>query len=353
MFSDSLHDRLRAALPRLRATWWLIAANLAIFAAMLLNGAGLWHSPNGVQLAWGANFGPATQDGEWWRLVTAMFLHFGVVHLGLNMWALWDGGQWVERMFGSRRFVLIYFAAGLAGNLLSLVTHVGRAVSGGASGAIFGIYGALLGYLWLERDNIQVREFRWLFWGALGFSGATIFFGLIVPGIDNSAHIGGFVTGALMAGCLHATPGGGKRRWLSVLALSGALGVLIMKIPPPAYRWGDEKRVRQEIGEFLRDDQAITKEWLNLMRDGEAGKLSFDQLAERIESGVTDRYEKSFEELSSLPQNHLLPSQPTLAQLREYAAQRRDASRDLAEGLRKRDKRKIRKALEDAGKAAR
>lgn len=335
-------------MPRLRATWWLIAANFAIFAAMLFNGAGLWHSPNGVQLAWGANFGPATQDGEWWRLASAMFLHFGVVHLGLNMWALWDGGQWVERMFGTRRFVLIYFVAGLAGNLFSLVTHLGRTVSGGASGAIFGIYGALLVYLWLERRSIQVREFRWLFWGALGFTGATVVFGLLATGIDNSAHIGGFVSGALIASLLHATPGGTGWRRLSALLMGGALLAMFVNIPPPAYRWGDEKRVRQEIGEFLRDDQAITREWLSLMREGEAGRLSFDQLAERIENSVTERYEKSFEELSALPQDELLPSRPTLEQLREYAAQRRDASRELADGLRQRDRKKIRKALEDA-----
>ena len=164
---------------------------------MLIFGAGLWHSQNIIQLAWGANFGPATQDGQWWRLASALFLHFGLLHLLLNMWALWDVGQLVERMFGYKRFILIYLVSGLFGNLASLVFQGNSAISGGASGAIFGIYGALLIYLWFNRLEIHLIEFRWLFWGAVTFSVATIVFGFIVPGIDNSAHIGGFTAGVL------------------------------------------------------------------------------------------------------------------------------------------------------------
>lgn len=348
----SLYSSLRQFMPRLRVTPLLMVANLLVFVAMLFGGAGLWHSPNGIQLAWGANFGPATQDGEWWRLGSALFLHFGAMHLVLNMWALWDGGQWVERMYGPLRFTVIYFLAGLAGNLLSLVTHVGHAVSGGASGAIFGVYGALLSYLWLEREHIQRREFRWLFWGALGFSGATIVFGLLIPGIDNAAHIGGFLTG-LLAGVFLIRAGdiGLRLRLLALIVLLSAVGVMLGKIPPPEYRWSDEKLIRREIADFLRDDAAISQEWGRLLQHGKSGNLSFDQLADRIETVVVGRYEKSFEELSDLPQDELLPSHPTLDRLQAYAAQRRDASRELVDGLRSRDERQIRDALERARKS--
>ncbi|MRR59143.1 MAG: rhomboid family intramembrane serine protease, partial [Deltaproteobacteria bacterium] len=196
-FAPSLIDRLRQRMPSVRVTQGLVAANVLVFVAMLMAGAGLWHSPNGVQLAWGASFGPATKDGQWWRLASAMFLHFGVLHLAMNMWALWDAGSFVERMYGRAHFIVIYFISGLVGNLLSLIVQGDRAVSGGASGAVFGVFGALLVFLWRERGELHPREFRWLFWGAAGFAAMTIVLGLLVTGIDNAAHIGGFCAGGL------------------------------------------------------------------------------------------------------------------------------------------------------------
>ena len=214
-----LIEQLQARTPRVTVTWWLIAANGVVFAIMLGYGAGLWHSDNGVQLAWGANFGPATKDGEWWRLGSALFLHFGLFHLAVNMFSLWDGGRLVERMYGPRRFVLIYFCSGLVGNLLSLIAQGDRAVSGGASGAIFGVFGALMVFLWHERSRLNPSEFRWLFWAALGFSVVSIGLGLQITGIDNAAHIGGLVGGTLAGAALirplDPAHRGGRARWLA------------------------------------------------------------------------------------------------------------------------------------------
>ncbi|MES2637589.1 MAG: rhomboid family intramembrane serine protease, partial [Pseudomonadota bacterium] len=192
---QSLHELLIQRTPKISVTKLLISMNVLVFIAMLIGGAGFWHSPNNIQLDWGANFGPATQDGEWWRLFTAMFLHFGAIHLALNTFALWDAGQLVERMYGHWRFICIYLISGLIGNLLSLVVQGNLAVSGGASGAIFGIYGAAFVFLWRERAALTAREFRWLFGGGLAFSALTIVLGFIIPGIDNAAHIGGLLAG--------------------------------------------------------------------------------------------------------------------------------------------------------------
>lgn len=349
---SSLNDQLCLRLPQLRITPLLMAVNVLVFAAMLLSGAGLWHSQNGVQLAWGANFGPATQDGQWWRLGSAMFLHFGLLHLALNMWALWDGGQWVERMYGHFRFAAIYFVAGLAGNLLSLVIHQGHAVSGGASGAIFGLYGALLSYLWLERSQIQRGEFRWLFWAAIGFSVASIAFGLMVPGIDNAAHIGGFIAGLLMGVLIKPNAGPvvmpQRTKLTAGLVFIALVGVMVANIPQQAYRWSDEKQVQREIGEFLQEDAAITRAWESIMRQGQRKGASFEELADVIESVVVDRYEHSFEELSALPQDPNLPSALAAERVTRYAEKRRDASRAMVEGLRANDRVQIQKALEQA-----
>lgn len=348
-----MHDRLRQQVPDISVTKLLIAANLVVFVAMLFSGAGLWHSHNGVQLAWGANFGPATQDGQWWRLGTALFLHFGVLHLALNMWALWDGGQWVERMFGHARFVAIYLGAGLTGNLASIVFHAGHAVSGGASGAIFGVYGALLGYLWLHRHEIDRREFRWLFGAVLVFTALSIGFGLAIPGIDNAAHVGGFVAGGLLGVALLQREGIGALRAAALSLLAGVLVVLFLALPKPDYRWQEEMAARREIGEFLREDAAIVADWNRLLAAGERNRLSFDELARRIEHDVSARYQRSFEELSMLPADSALPSAATIGQLREYAERQRDVSRELADGLRERNPQKIGEALRDAQGAGR
>jgi rhomboid protease GluP len=349
----SLHDQLRQAMPRLRLTPLLIASNILIFGLMLFNGASLWHSQNTIQLAWGANFGPATQDGEWWRLGTALFLHFGALHLILNMAALWDAGRWVERMYGSLRFAAIYLVAGLVGNLLSLVAHAGAAVSGGASGAIFGIYGALLSYLWLERWRMHPGEFRWLFRAALGFSAASILFGLLIPGIDNAAHIGGLVAGVLSGVLLiRSDPGivAGPQlgRWVAALFMVFLVGVMIREVPEPAYRWSEEKLIRQEIGEFLQEDAAISRAWDGVLREGSRTRASSDEVADLIESLVAERYERIFDDLTALPNDPNLPSAQVADELARYVEQRRDASREMVNGLRARDPLRIQRALEQA-----
>ena len=352
----SLHDLLRQRVREVPVTKLLVVINLLVFLAMLAGGAGLWHSSNGIQLAWGANFGPATQDGEWWRLGTAMFLHFGAIHLTLNLWALWDGGQLVERMYGHARFAAIYFASGLAGNLSSLVAHKGLAISGGASGAIFGIYGALLVFLWRERHSMLPNEFRWFFWGAAIFASASLIFGLFITGIDNAAHIGGFVSG-LLGGTIFLRVASGtewparklhRTRLLAGGAFAVAVAVLINQIPVRPYRWSEEVSARREIGEFLREDVAISQAWQHILEEAREGGISFDELAGRIDSAVGDRYEESFEELSQLPSDPGLPSSPTVEKLRRYAEHRRDASRALAEGLRANRPKQVLDALEMA-----
>lgn len=334
----------------------LVGANLLVFAAMLAYGAGLWHSPNGVQLAWGASFGPATKDGEWYRLGTAMFLHFGLVHLAVNMWALWDAGRLVERLYGRLRFATIYFASGLTGNLLSLIVQGERAISGGASGAIFGVYGALLTCLWRERRQVHPVEFRWLFGGAVVFSAATLGFGLLIPGIDNAAHIGGLISGAFIGAALASplsadSPRLGRLRWLAAGAFLLAVIALVFSIPAPSYRWREELQARTEIREFLGNEQRIAERWRTILDTGRREGASFDQLAGRIEADITQEYRESFEQLSALNLDPAAPSAMTLEVLRKYAQLRGDASHLLAEGLRRNDPERIREALEMARRA--
>lgn len=334
----------------------LTAANLLVFVAMLWHGAGLWHTPGELPLAWGASFGPATKDGEWWRLASAMFLHFGALHLAMNLWALWDCGRLAERLYGSLRFGAMYFASGLGGNLLSLALHGDRAVSGGASGAIFGLYGALLVCLWRERAVLDPVEFRWLFAGAGVFAALLIAAGIAVPGIDNAAHTGGLVSGALLGMALAkpltaTSPRPRAARWLGTAGFALALGLLVYLLPPPAYRWRDELRAREEIRELLATERRIAQRWREIAELGRRGGASFDELAERIEAEIAQPYEETFEHLSALEVPGAAPSAEPLEIARRYARLRGEAAHMLAEGLREKDEARIREALELARQA--
>jgi rhomboid protease GluP len=334
----------------------LLAGNLAVFVVMLGHGAGLWHTPNDVQLAWGANFGPATRDGEWWRLGTAMFVHFGIVHFAINMWALWDSCRFVERLYGHWRFLVIYGAGGVAGNLFSLLAHGDLAVSGGASGAIFGAYGAILVWLWRERRQIHPVEFRWLFGGAAVFAVATIVLGLLIPGIDNAAHMGGLACGALVGRTLvrplsARSPAPGVGRWVAAIAFLGVVIAVATLLPAPAYRWQDEQKARTEIREFLAEDRRIADRWRTILDPGDAKGASFEELAARIESDVASEYRESFEQLSALNLDPAAPSANSIEILKRYARLRGDASHALAEALLKNDPQRMRDAFEELRRA--
>jgi rhomboid protease GluP len=345
-------DQLRRRATRVPVTAALVVANLAVFAAMLVAGAELWHAPNAVQLDWGANFGPATKDGEWWRLATAMFLHFGLLHLTVNMLALVEAGRFVERYLGPARFLLLYCGSGLAGNLLSLVMQGDHGISGGASGAVFGVYAALLLAIWQERHVLAKTEFQWLFWGGMAFTACNIALGIFIKGIDNGAHAGGFIFGLLAAVALtRSTLQPGLLRAGATMLMVAGIAALVAAIPAPAYDWSDELSARDEIRQFVGADTNINNHWNAILEQGRREGLSFEDLATRIESEVADRYEASFEHLAAMHLDPRAPSALTLEQLKLYADLRRAASHDLADALRAGDSGRIRQAIDKAKSA--
>ena len=335
----SLVDLMRSSPTRAPLALVILATNVVVFLLMLLFGAGWWHTPNGVQLAWGANFGPATQDGQWWRLFTAMFIHFGVIHLLLNMWALWDVGRLVEQLYGRWRFAVLYLGSGVVGNLVSLVMQGNQAVSGGASGAVFSLYGALLVFLWRERRQVDRGEFRWLFGGALAFSALMLIMGHLVQGIDNSAHAGGLVAGMLLSAVLalpwtSQSPPVLRANVAGLLLLLLALALLITRLPPPSYLLGDELRARVAIQAFLVQDQSASKTLDQLLRQSANDPQTFEALAGRIETDVSAVYAKSFEQLQQPTPGRAAPSAATLQTLRDYADRRAEATHQLAQSIR-------------------
>ncbi len=189
-------NELKAAVARAWVTPALIAANGIILGWMWVTSIGPvdWGY---LALTWGANFGPLTLTGEPWRLLTSCFVHFGVAHLGLNMWALWSTGRTVERLQGNGRFLVIYLASGLAASMASLCWNP-FVISAGASGAVMGVYGSLAGYLARERRGIPSVVLHGVLSGLAAFVINNLLFAFSVRGIDHAAHIGGLVTGAIL-----------------------------------------------------------------------------------------------------------------------------------------------------------
>jgi rhomboid protease GluP len=190
------HD-LFTATPRVFVTQILVAINLGIFALMAITTGGFFTPTMQTMVRWGAGFGPYTTNGQPWRLFTEMFLHFGIIHVGMNMFVLWQGGPLVERLFGNFAYLVIYIFSGLVGSFCSLYAHP-LSVAAGASGAVFGVYGALLGFLVVQRGTVPPVLLKSLFNAAGLFVVYNIVFGFMVKGIDMFAHGGGLVGGFLL-----------------------------------------------------------------------------------------------------------------------------------------------------------
>ena len=168
---------------------------------MVAKGASVTQPTSDQLLRWGANFGPLTLTGQWWRLLTAMFVHIGLVHLALNMWCLWQLGLLAEYLYGPKTFLALYVMSGLAASIVSLARNP-LVVTAGASGAIFGLAGALIATLYLGKLAAPKGAWRTSLISLVAFAGYNLVFGFFVRGIDNGAHIGGLVSGLLLGSVL-------------------------------------------------------------------------------------------------------------------------------------------------------
>ena len=196
---------IRTAPRRPPVTTALIAANVLVFLAMIATGLSPL-SPTPLQIFhWGGNFGPVTASGQWWRLFTACFLHYGIIHIGFNMWVLYQIGYFTERLFGGPRYLAVYLLAGIGGNLLSLIFHP-NGVGAGASGAIFGVYGGLLAFLLRYRGVINPQAVKAVSRSVFIFLAYNLFFGLADRNTDLTAHIGGLAIGFLAGLALAPNP---------------------------------------------------------------------------------------------------------------------------------------------------
>ena len=173
-----------------------ILLNILIFVIVDFTGG----SENTVHMiACGAAYPPLIlEEGETYRLFTCMFLHFGIYHIANNMLVLFVLGQRLEPVLGKVKFILVYLLGGLGGNIFSLLMETKKAeyaVSAGASGAVFAVMGAMLYVVIRSRGRIQDISVRQM----MIMAGFSLYFGFTSTGVDNAAHVGGFISGFLIS----------------------------------------------------------------------------------------------------------------------------------------------------------
>jgi len=226
--------RRRVAGLEAPATVALVALNVLVYLVTIYDGGGGLNSPGGKVFEDGALIGAAIDlNGEWYRLVTAMFLHAGVLHIAFNMLALYWLGTVVEQALGTWRFLLVYFASGLAGSAGALLLTGPFAVTVGASGAIFGIMGSLLVLEYVATGTFAGQ--------AMALIVLNLALTLTIPNISVGGHLGGLVGGVLATFALvqfrHT-----RQRWIGPALVVGlaVASVLVASVRVENYDYGGQ-----------------------------------------------------------------------------------------------------------------
>lgn len=185
----------------------LIACNIGIWIILELAGD---TRDSLFMIESGASYLPLiVEQGEYWRLFSCMFLHFGADHLMNNMLMLGVTGYRLEKAMGSVRFGILYMGSGLCGSLLSVRQEMGKseiAVSAGASGAVFGVLGGLIAYAALHKGKVEGLTAR----GLLGMAALSLYYGVSASGVDNWGHVGGLLGGLLLGAVFSVRKSGGN-----------------------------------------------------------------------------------------------------------------------------------------------
>ncbi len=340
---------LYGATPRQWVVQLLIALNVIVFLAMLADGAGLLQANSAVHLRWGANFGPITKEGEWWRLLACTFIHFGLVHIGMNMWALWGAGGLVERLYGNVTFLAIYLFAGLTGSFASLYWNADKVVSAGASGAVFGVYGALAAFVLREPGSVPKSVLKSITASTLAFIVYSVAFGVAVAGIDNAAHAGG-LAGGFLAGLLLTRPLVPRRSFspvrlaAAVAAAAATLGALFLQVPPPAYSYTAQKAATEAIRAFVLEEERLAAKANALVEARRTGRIDDRQLGERIDAELVPGWNAAHARFTAIRLEDAAPAARQLHALTRFVGVRRDMFAAYAAGLRTKDAASMRRA---------
>lgn len=271
----------RPVLRRPWVTYGIIAANLFAFVLEVASGASAVNPTSQDLFELGANFAPRTLHGEPWRLLSSMFLHAGLLHIGMNLLGLWQG-RVVELIFGRAGFLAIYLGAGLLGGVACLVASPDGIVVG-ASGAVFGVFGAFGAFLLLRRTTMPEAVWQATVRQMIVFLGINLVFGFTAAGISMASHVGGLAAGFGLGAALLAGASADRQRPARALALvvasvaitAGALVVIRAPVD-----------VGPALAKLDRVETAAIGSYQALMEKSKDGALTDAQVADEIEREV-------------------------------------------------------------------
>jgi len=339
-------ERMLSRTPNVPITVLLVLLNLVVFAATVADGAGLLTSNGTTEIRWGSNFGPFTTDGDGWRLLTATFIHFGIVHLLFNMWFLAATGPLVERFFGSVTFLSLYCISGVASSLASVAWHPSLN-SGGASGSIFALYGALLAVLIRPDSSIPQSVVRPLRNSALVFTMYALAAGFLLSGVDVAGHLGGLVAG-LILGAVFA-----RRLAISdtpatrtSTAFAGAAASVVLLSVGTLFAFHAASSMQGD-GLFWhtehwieRNERIAVERWHRISKQTRDDRLNDEQFAARVEREVLPIWQESERRLQAVRLGEGSANASALEYLRAFIESRKTAYQLIVTGSREHDSKK-------------
>ena len=327
----------------------LVGINLLLFVVMACTGVSIM-SPDVQSLSnWGANVGPLTAGGQWWRLFTCMFLHIGLIHLLFNMFVLWGIGRVFERFVGSIELTVVYLIAGLFGSLASIGWNP-DVVSAGASGAIFGVYGALLGFLLRDPHSIPRAVQKITAKNALIFIAYNLVFGLVNRHVDVAAHLGGLISGFICGFAIvqqHTADAAKRRVRSNLFVLVGGL----ITLSATAWSIPKERGISVEFAKATAIERQALRHFDDAVVKARAGALSESGFANIIDREVLPELHEFRVRLSVLANNPRANIKMVEA-MERYTTAREAAFAHMAHALRTGNQEEVKNAIEQQEVAA-
>lgn len=329
---EQFAEELEALAPDTLALYGVVLINVLVWLVTVSRGLDVLRPDTEALFRWGANSAWAvTQDGEYRRLLASTLLHSGVSHLLSNLLGLWVAGRFVNRLYGNAQFLLIYIGSALAGSVASLHVSAQSQVSVGASGAVFGVLGAFLVAMFHYRDRLPARMGRNLLLSQFLFVSYSLLAGFFSKqGIDNAAHIGGLVGGALMAWLLVEKPGESpsiQRRTLRALGASAVMAVLLVlgirhtPLPPVNHR--EVFATRDAMAVLQPQLEAVWRAWEQDNQALHLGKLTPADYIQALEGRHMPAFE-AMEQTLAVHARARTGARETLADVRQLVGKTRN-----------------------------